>query len=153
MRFVSSRHWIALLISVSFFATFQIEAAADTPSPTSSASSPTSSPTPMGAVSDDKAVQARAKTWFAMLQSTKIDRSQLTKAMNDALTSDKVQMVADQLKTLGPVTSFTPIDKTVQSPYTVYRYRVGFATTALVFTFSLDPNGKIAGLYLSPANS
>ncbi len=143
--------FFASLMCVGLVSSFETTALADTATP-SSTSSPASSPTPMGSVTSDKTVEARAKTWFGMLQSAKIDRSQLTKTMNDALTSDKVNMVAAQLKTLGPSTSFTPIDKNQQPPYTVYRYRIGFATAALVFTFSLDPDGKIAGLYLTPAS-
>jgi len=88
-----------------------------------------------------------------MLQSGTIDRTQLDKQLNAALTDAVVKKVSAQLQTLGDPTSFTLTDKMVSGSFTIYHYRVGLATTRVYFTFTLDPDGKIAGLYVSPDNS
>ena len=88
-----------------------------------------------------------------MLQSGTIDRTQLDKQMNAALTDATVKKVSTQLQSLGDPASFTLTDKMVSGQFTVYHYRVGLATTRVYFTFTLDPDGKIAGLFVSPDNS
>ena len=118
------------------------------------APTPAASPSPQPSSSTmtiDEKVLGRAKSWFAMLQSGTIDRSQLTQPMNDALTADKLTQISTQLKQLGAPASFTQIDSGPVGPYTVYHYRVGFAAGALIMTVGLDSSGKIAGLNLAPA--
>ncbi len=111
-----------------------------------------SSPSPAASPSDMQ-ITARARTWYAMLQSGTIDRAQLDKQLNATLTDATVKQVAAQLQPLGDPKSFTLTDKMVSGQYTVYHYRVGLATTRLYFTFTLDPDGTIAGLFVSPDNS
>jgi len=111
----------------------------------------TSSAAASPALSDDKVVAARAREWFGMLQRGDIDRAQLTKAMNDGLPADKVAQVSAFLKPLGTPQSFTLIDKTQQGKFTVYRYHVDVPGSALTFTFVLDPEAMIAGLFVRKA--
>jgi hypothetical protein len=116
-------------------------------SPTATSSS-TPAPAASGAV--DPKVLTRARSWYDMLESGSIDRSQLTKDMDAAMTPDKVSQIAANLKLLGTPTSFTQIDSAAVSAYTVYHYRVGLASGALVMTLALDASGKIAGINLRP---
>jgi len=117
-----------------------------TPSPT--ATSPAAvSPAP----SDDKAVAARAREWFGRLQRGGIDRAQLTKAMNDGLPADKAAQLSALLKPLGEPQTFTFLDKTQHGAFSVYRYHVDVTGGALTFTFVLDPEAMIAGLFVTKA--
>ncbi len=97
---------------------------------------------------------ARAKDWLHRLQTGAIDRSQLTEQMNAALTADKVKQISSQFTPLGDPQSFTfleqqpvPSDPTM----TAYVYRVVFKTTTLNEIFSLDKDGKVAGILFQPA--
>jgi len=119
-------------------------AVADTsPSPASTA--PAASP-------QDTA--ARAKDWLHRLQTGDIDRAQLTAQMSAALSPDKVTQISSQFAPLGDPASFTfleqqpvPSDPTM----TAYVYRVVFKTTTLNEIFSLDKDGKVAGILFQPA--
>ncbi len=122
------------------------QALADTQATSSPSPSPVASPS-------DMEITTRARSWYGMLQSGTIDRTQLDKQLNAALTDAVVKKVSAQLQTLGDPTSFTLTDKMVSGSFTIYHYRVGLATTRVYFTFTLDPDGKIAGLYVSPDNS
>ena len=122
---------------------------AATPTP---ASSPSPAPTTSPAAVDQK-VLGQAKSWYNMLASGTIDRSQLTKDMSDALTPEKVTMISTQLKQLGTPKTFTQLDTAAVGAYTVYHYNVGLAGGALVMTFALDQAGKIAGINLRPAGA
>lgn len=88
-----------------------------------------------------------------MLQTGKIDRSQLTKDMNDALTPAKVETIAQQLKLLGTPSTFTQKDTSTVGAYNVYHYNVGISGGMLIMTFALDKSGQIAGLNLRPAGN
>jgi len=131
--------------------TISARAASATPTPASTASP---SPTPTASVSAaDQKVLDRAKTWYGMLQTGKIDRAQLTKDMNDALTPAKVEAISQQLKPLGAPSSFTQKDLSAVGAYTVYHYNVAVSGGTLVMTFALDKSGQIAGINLRPAGA
>jgi hypothetical protein len=117
-----------------------IAQAAATASPAAAANAPT----------DDAAVAARAKDWLHQIETGKIDRSQLDDRMNAALTDDKLAQVSAQLAPLGDPASFMLVKKSTVGTYTVYVYKAQFAAVTLYESFSLDPGGKIGGLYLSP---
>jgi hypothetical protein len=96
-------------------------------------------------------VAVRAREWFGRLQRGDIDRAQLTKEMNDGLPGDKVAQVSAFLRPLGTPQPFTLIDKTRQGKFTVYRYHLDVTGGALTFTFVLDPEAMIAGLFVTKA--
>jgi len=112
---------------------------------------PTSSAVVLPTPSDDKAVAARAREWFGRLQRGDIDRAQLTNDMNDGLPGDKAVQLSALLKPLGTPQSFTLIYKTQQGKFTVYRYHLEVTGGALTFTFVLDPEAMIAGLFVTKA--
>jgi hypothetical protein len=117
--------------------------------PATASPAPTASATVSPAPSDDKAVASRAREWFGRLQRGDIDRGQLTKEMSDALPADKVAQLSAGLKPLGEPKSFSLLDKTTKGKFTVYRYHLDVTGGALVFTFVLDPEAKIAGLFVA----
>jgi hypothetical protein len=119
-------------------------------SPTAASPSPAATASLSAA---DQKVLAQAKAWYGMLQTGKIDRTQLTKDMNDAMTPQKVEAIAQQLKSLGAPSSFTQKDTSVVGAYTVYHYNVAVAGGVLVMTFALDKSGQIAGINLRPASA
>lgn len=106
---------------------------------------------PVAATGEDTAVTARAKEWFTRIQEGDIDRAQLTADMNAALPPDKVAALATSLAPLGDPTAFVFLnEKATQGAYTVYQYGVTCPNGSLTFTFVLDPDGKVAGLFFKP---
>ena len=93
-------------------------------------------------------ITQRAGEWLGRLQRDDIDRTQLTPDFSQYL-SDQVVIRAN-LKDLGPVLSMVPIESYQRSGITVYVFDVKFRSGALRYSFSLAPDGKIAGLLLQP---
>jgi hypothetical protein len=149
------QHWIRALISVFVLAPIAAmilfgpqrsladATAIASPAPTSSAAV---SPAPTA----DNAVAARAREWFGRLQRGDIDRAQLTKDLNAALTSDKLLQISAWLKPLGEPTSFTLIDKAQHGEFTTYRYHLDVKGGAITFNFVLDHGSMIAGVFVTP---
>lgn len=99
---------------------------------------------------DDAAVTARAKSWFNQVQIGTIDRSQLDAKMNAVLTDSTVAQVSAKIEALGNPSAFTLIKKMTQGSVTAYVFVVEFPKVMLYETFALDPDGKIAGLLITP---
>lgn len=97
------------------------------------------------------AMLARAKTAFDQLRAGSLDRSTLDAQMNAALTDDKVSEVKAAIGALGAPSSFVEIKSGSQGgfPYAVYALTFGNGAK-LNFIFSLDAQGKIAGMQLTP---
>lgn len=96
----------------------------------------------------DAAVTARAKDWLHQIQADKIDRTQLTDKLNAAITDSTLANVSSQLAPLGDPTSFTLSSKTNKGAYAVYVFKLQWPSVTLSETFTVDPSGKIAGLYI-----
>lgn len=109
---------------------------------------PTAAPTAAATSAADAAVAARAKDWLHQIQAGKVDRSQLDDKMNTALTDSALASVSAQLSPLGDPSAFTLSKKTTRGSLTVYVFAVQFPAITLYETFVLDPDGKIAGLFL-----
>jgi CubicO group peptidase (beta-lactamase class C family) len=109
-----------------------------------------SAPVPTAAPGEDSAITARVKEWFGRLARNDIDRTQLTTEMNSALSADQAASLAAQLTAAGQPTSFVFLGKTKHDIYDVYQYSVICPNGSLIFTFVLDPAGKVAGLFLRP---
>ncbi len=107
---------------------------------------PTASPTP------NPAMLAQARTCFSQLQSGKIDRSQMTAEMSTALTTDQVNAGRAALGSLGTPVTFEQQQAGMQGKLSYAIYLVTFGGgQKFDFLFVVDPQGKIAGLRLSPA--
>ncbi|MGC1381102.1 MAG: hypothetical protein WA814_08785 [Candidatus Baltobacteraceae bacterium] len=130
---------IGLLAALAFYAGTVTAAGAATAAP---------SPTP----APDPAMLARAKTWFAELQSGKIDRSQLTPQMNAALTPGQVSSTEATIGKLGTPATFAQEQTMSQGGYNYAVYLVTFSDgTKLNFVFAVDGSGNVAGLRLTNA--
>jgi hypothetical protein len=112
----------------------------------------TAAPSAAPAAPTDAAVTARAKDWFHQIQANKIDRSQLDDKMNAALTDAVLAQVSVQIAPLGNPSAFTLSRKMTQDSVSVYVFQVQFPSITLVEMFALDPDGKIAGLYITKQN-
>jgi len=109
------------------------------------------SPNPSASLGPDAAVMSRAKEWLRRLETADIDRSQLDAQMNAVLAPDHAKQFAAQIGALGEPTSFTFVSKQTTGGVTTYTYRAAFGVGAFNEAFSLDADGKIAGLLLTPA--
>jgi hypothetical protein len=112
--------------------------------------SSTETPGAPATAADDAAVTARAKNWFNQIQIGTIDRSQLDAKMNAALTDATVAQVSAQIAPLGNPSVFTLSKKMTKGSVTAYVFVVEFPKVMLYETFALDPDGKIAGLLITP---
>ncbi len=99
---------------------------------------------------EDATVTVRAKEWLRRLQSGRIDRSQLTQQMSDALTPASLISLKQQLGALGEPAVFTYKGKQPTSGDTTYFYRVGFRALTATMPFTVNAAGKISGLFLRP---
>jgi hypothetical protein len=99
----------------------------------------------------DPAMLARAKKWFAALQTGKIDRSQLANGAN-SISDDQIKSVVAEIGNLGTPVSFVQQQAMTQGgiSYAVYLLTFGNGKK-LNFIFAVDSTGKIAGLRLTPA--
>ncbi len=70
--------------------------------------------------------------------------------MNAALTDSTVANVSAQIAPLGNPSVFTLSKKVTQGSVTAYVFVVQFPKVTLYETFALDPDGKIAGLLITP---
>lgn len=99
---------------------------------------------------EDPAITARAREWFHRLQTSEIDRSQLTPEMQRGLTADTVAKVQARLKAMGPLRGFSYTGFEIRGDNTAYFYHLAFPSTELHFVFVLEKGGKVSGLWLRP---
>jgi hypothetical protein len=95
----------------------------------------------------DPHMLARAKSWFAMIQAGKIDRSQLNASANEALTDAKVTAAQSAVGSLGTPVSFVQQRAGSQGSINYAIYLLTFQNgQKLSFLFAVDQQGKVAGL-------
>jgi hypothetical protein len=109
---------------------------------------PSAAPSAAATASADAAVTARAQDWLHQTQAGKIDRSQLDDKMNAALTDSMLSQVSAQIARLGAPSGFTLSRTMTRGSLKIYVFQVVFPSITLYETFALDPDGKIAGLYI-----
>jgi CubicO group peptidase (beta-lactamase class C family) len=97
---------------------------------------------------EDPAVTARFATFFSALQQGRVDRATVTDEMNAQLTAERLPDLAQQLAPLGTLQKLIFRTKVDQGPGIVYRYTGVFSEQTTPMTFSVDKNGKIAGVFL-----
>jgi CubicO group peptidase (beta-lactamase class C family) len=119
---------------------------ATTSSETATASKAANSPS-VPAAGEDTAVTALLQRFVADFRRGTVDRSILTSTMNDALTPQALSSAASQLGPLGALQSAVYRGKSFVNGYVVYKYEGNFASERLPITFTLDKDGKIAGLF------
>jgi len=126
----------------------------------SAAAAPPASPSPAATAqaaatpTPDPAVVARAKSFFHMLQTGKIDRSQLSAQMLTVMTPEKVAQAAAQLGPYGDPVTFEQVRTGTLQGSSYYVYLLAFGdSTKLAYTFAVDGQGKVSGLTVAPAPS
>lgn len=97
---------------------------------------------------EDPAVTARFATFFSALQQGRVDRATVTDEMNAQLTAERLPDLAQQLAPLGTLQKLIFRTKVDQGPGIVYHYTGVFSEQTTPMTFSVDKNGKIAGVFL-----
>jgi len=107
----------------------------------------------LGATAAAATPTARATEWLHRLQTGKIDRTQLTPAVDKGLTVTVVERLEDELGPLGdPVALNLTETKPPVAGNTPYIFKVDFKNDATIyFIFVLDTSGKISGLRFSNA--
>jgi hypothetical protein len=104
---------------------------------------------PSASATTDPRMLARAKDWFARLQSGNIDRSQLATNANGALTDSAISNARSMLSNLGTPASFVQQQAGSQGGVNYAVYLLTFRNgTKLNFFFAVDQQGKIEGLQL-----
>ena len=117
------------------------------------AATPTPAPAPTASLAPTNApVLARAKKWLLAIQSGSIDRTQLSDAMNAALTDASVKTLAGEVGPFGPPNSFVQTRIVHSGANTGYVYNIIFQNgTRALMVFALDDaTSKVTGLRLTP---
>jgi CubicO group peptidase (beta-lactamase class C family) len=97
---------------------------------------------------EDPAATARFAAFFSALQQGHVDRSTVTDEMNAQLTAERLPDLAQQLAPLGTLQKLIFRNKVDQGAGIVFHYTGVFSEQTTPMTFSVDKNGKIAGVFL-----
>ena len=118
------------------------------PAATASAAPGAATPTPQ----PDPAVEARAKSWYHMLETGTIDRSQLAPVAVADYSDAKIAQAAVALKQFGDPVTFEQEQTGNSQGSSVYVYLLTFGNgQKLIYVFAFDAQGKVTGLRVSPA--
>jgi hypothetical protein len=105
---------------------------------------------PAPAPGEDARVTATARAQFEAVTSGVLDRTVYTAALNEGLTPELIEQVRASLAALGPAIAFTFVSRANDGRYETYVYKVQCTQGSVRESFSLDAEGKIAGLYFRP---
>ena len=125
---------------------FAPAAADSTPSPAPSASAAASP----AELPEDKAVTARARAEFIAWQSGTIDRTHYTKPAADAFSDAVIAQVSPQIKALGALTTMTFVSAHPYQGDVIYRYTLACANGNALYTYVINGDGKIDGIFFKP---
>lgn len=102
------------------------------------------------AVDPDPAATAKIRAAVLNLLSEKPDMSNLTDDMRKVLTPEMLTSVREQVGSMGPLNSFSFVSGTTNPAGHSYVYSAVFGPTPLVIHATIEPGGKIAGLWAGP---
>ncbi|MGD0051928.1 MAG: hypothetical protein ABSD03_08920 [Vulcanimicrobiaceae bacterium] len=126
-------------------------AEAQSPPPAAASALPAAaSPGPTATI--DPAQTARARAEFDAWRSGAIDRSHYDAALNAKISDGNVAEMASALRTLGPIASFSQLQRGAEnsgSAYYIYKV-VGGTPPPLAMYISFDASGKIDGIAFRP---
>jgi D-alanyl-D-alanine carboxypeptidase len=102
---------------------------------------------------EDPAVTSAARAEYERWRAGKVDLDRYDAAMRAVLNAGTIAQVAGTLSALGAPTAFVFTGKLAvpNNGGTAYTYRVLAPNGAMSYVFSLDPDGKIGGIYFKPA--
>ena len=101
---------------------------------------------------EDPAITAAAKSEYERWRAGTLDLSRYDATMRSALNDATIHQVSSVLTSLGAPTAFVFKAKQAlpNNAGTAYVYRVVTPIGALQLVYSLDPDGKIGGIYFKP---
>jgi CubicO group peptidase (beta-lactamase class C family) len=102
------------------------------------------------AVDPDPAATAKIRAAVLNLLSGKPDMSIFTDDMRKVLTPEMLASVRGQITSMGPLNSFAFVSGSTNPVGHSYVYSATFGTTPLVIHATIEPGGKIAGLWAGP---
>jgi hypothetical protein len=86
-------------------------------------------------------------TW----QTGKLDRTQYSKRLSDALTDIMVDQIVEAIKGLGDLKDFQfKVGQSINGDR-VYRYLVSCSSGSIAMIYAVGPDGKVDGLFFRPA--
>jgi D-alanyl-D-alanine carboxypeptidase len=102
---------------------------------------------------EDPAITAAARAEYERWRAGKVEMSRYDATMRAALTDATVQQVASGLAALGAPTAFVFTGKQTlpNNAGTAYTYRVIAPNGNVAYVYSVDPDGKIGGIWFKPA--
>ena len=99
---------------------------------------------------EDASVTALARKIYAQMRVGKVDPSLLTAEMNKGLSPEKLAQVRAMFDQLGDPTNLTLSTREEIPGGTQYVYLAEFAKAQLHVKIVLNPDGKVAGYFLTP---
>lgn len=102
------------------------------------------------AAGEDPAVTARLRDWIGRMESGNVDRSQLTPHLSAHFTPALVATIKTEIAPLGAPQQLLYVGKNVTPRGTIYAYRAVFAAATFNVHIAIDPQGRLAGLTMTP---
>jgi CubicO group peptidase (beta-lactamase class C family) len=99
---------------------------------------------------DDPAVRTRAREWLDRIKTGSFDKAQLTPQMLAGFTPAAVKPAQDDIKAAGEIKNLRLIGFGLRGGYRIYAYTVTAESGSYTFTFVLDQQNKVAGLFVKP---
>jgi hypothetical protein len=99
------------------------------------------------AAEEDPNVRALIWRYLGHLQRGTVDRAALSRQLNDDLTPQELERIAEQFGSFGRLQSIVYRNTNLEDDFTVYRYTGIFASLQMPFKFVLDHDRKIAGFW------
>ena len=130
--------------------TIAMQPNSQSPAPASAAPAPATAAVPIVPIAEDPALTKRAKEWFQRMETGNLDRAQLDAEVNSGLTSDIVKKTAAALAPLGTPKSFTYVRALTDGDITTAVYRLAFPSGNVLWNFSVDKTGHVAGFFIRP---
>lgn len=99
---------------------------------------------------DDPVVRAHAREWLDRIRTGTADPHEMTREMKAAWTRAAIKPAQELLTTAGAIRRLRLSGFALQGGYRVYVYDVAAATSHYTFTFVLDRQDRVAGLFVKP---
>lgn len=99
---------------------------------------------------DDPVVRAQARDWLDRIRTGTPDPPEMTPEMKSGWTLAALRGAQDLLKSAGTIKHMRLTGFTLRGGYRVYQYEVSGASSTYTFTYILDGQDRVAGLFVRP---
>jgi hypothetical protein len=99
---------------------------------------------------ENQAVTARVKRWLDQIETGKIDRTGMSKALAAYMTPPAVEFAREEFLPLGPATGLVFRGTSTRGSTTDYSYNVSFASAQEYVVLGIDAHDKIASFLFKP---